>query len=152
MCTSLCRCWLAGLLPGAAAECGSAKHLPAAVVSGLGLAMFIAVALLLNLSEVEVNPTSKRLRSLGHSGPEVMAFAIKVLGWWCLPSLAGRICLGKACPATHPPQRPRGHGVCGQGEAMAACALSLAWSLGMCFKAARLARPCAHVPCSPGQC
>jgi hypothetical protein len=43
------------------------------------LGVFVAVAMLVNMSEVEVNPTSKSPQALGHSGAEVTAFFIKVL-------------------------------------------------------------------------
>ena len=66
--------------------CFGAKHMPQAVTSAVCLVVFIAVALLLNMSEVEVNPASKRMHALGHSGAEVMVFATKVrrggLGVW----------------------------------------------------------------------
>ena len=50
-----------------------------AIVSGVTMVVFVAIALLLNMAEVETSPTSRRPSSLGHSGAEVMAFAIKVL-------------------------------------------------------------------------
>ncbi|KAG2488471.1 hypothetical protein HYH03_012976 [Edaphochlamys debaryana] len=60
-------------------SCASAPHLIHAVVSALALILFVAIALLLNMAEVEVNPTSRRPFALGHSGAEVAAFAVKVL-------------------------------------------------------------------------
>ncbi|EFJ45177.1 hypothetical protein VOLCADRAFT_94617 [Volvox carteri f. nagariensis] len=59
--------------------CSSSPHVVHAVVSGLSLGLFIAIALLTNMAEVEVNLLSKRPLALGHSGPAVMAFALKVL-------------------------------------------------------------------------
>lgn len=61
------------------AGCGQMPQLINAAVSAVCMLLFVVVALLLNMSEVEVNPTSKRPDALGHSGAEVMAFVIKVL-------------------------------------------------------------------------
>ncbi|KAG2494504.1 hypothetical protein HYH03_007272 [Edaphochlamys debaryana] len=60
-------------------SCTSAPHLLHAIVSALSLILFVAIALLLNMAEVEVNPLSLRPMALGHSGAEVAAFGIKVL-------------------------------------------------------------------------
>ncbi|GLC42489.1 hypothetical protein PLESTB_001103800 [Pleodorina starrii] len=60
-------------------SCTTTPHILHAVVSALCLILFVAIALLLNMAEVEVNPLSRRPMALGHSGAEVMAFAIKVL-------------------------------------------------------------------------
>ncbi|KAG2494506.1 hypothetical protein HYH03_007274 [Edaphochlamys debaryana] len=60
-------------------SCTSAPHLMHAIVSALSLILFVAIALLLNMAEVEVNPLSLRPMALGHSGAEVAAFGIKVL-------------------------------------------------------------------------
>ncbi|GFR46566.1 hypothetical protein Agub_g8158, partial [Astrephomene gubernaculifera] len=60
-------------------SCAKAPHILHAIVSGLCLMLFVAIALLLNMAEVEVNPKSRRPLALGHSGAEVAAFAIKVL-------------------------------------------------------------------------
>ncbi|GLI61040.1 hypothetical protein VaNZ11_003192 [Volvox africanus] len=60
-------------------SCRTPPHILHAVVSALSLLLFVAIALLLNMAEVEVNPLSRRPLALGHSGAEVMAFAIKVL-------------------------------------------------------------------------
>ena len=65
----LCHC------PG----CSALPQLAQAVASGVLLGVFVAVAMLVNMSEVEVNPTSKSPQALGHSGAEVTAFFIKVL-------------------------------------------------------------------------
>ncbi|KXZ55419.1 hypothetical protein GPECTOR_3g70 [Gonium pectorale] len=59
--------------------CASSPHLLHAVVSALSLVVFVAIALLLNMAEVEVDPKGKRPLALGHSGAEVFAFALKVL-------------------------------------------------------------------------
>ncbi|EFJ45151.1 hypothetical protein VOLCADRAFT_94559 [Volvox carteri f. nagariensis] len=58
-------------------SCTSTPHVLHAVVSALSLVLFVAIALLLNMAEVEVNPLSRRPLALGHSGAEVMAFAFK---------------------------------------------------------------------------
>ncbi|PNW87839.1 hypothetical protein CHLRE_01g003950v5 [Chlamydomonas reinhardtii] len=60
-------------------SCASSPHLIHAVVSGIFLLLFVAIALLLNMAEVEVNPLGRRPMALGHSGAEVMAFAVKAL-------------------------------------------------------------------------
>ncbi|GIL68039.1 hypothetical protein Vafri_21326 [Volvox africanus] len=60
-------------------SCRTTPHILHAVVSALSLLLFVTIALLLNMAEVEVNPLSRRPLALGHSGAEVMAFAIKVL-------------------------------------------------------------------------
>ncbi|KAG2436028.1 hypothetical protein HYH02_011740 [Chlamydomonas schloesseri] len=60
-------------------SCSALPQLAQAVVSGVLLGVFVAVAMLVNMSEVEVNPTSKSPQALGHSGAEVTAFFIKVL-------------------------------------------------------------------------
>ncbi|GFR46428.1 hypothetical protein Agub_g7932, partial [Astrephomene gubernaculifera] len=60
-------------------SCAKAPHILHAIVSGLCLVLFVAIALLLNMAEVEVNPKSRRPLALGHSGAEVAAFAIKAL-------------------------------------------------------------------------
>ncbi|KAG2435420.1 hypothetical protein HYH02_011920 [Chlamydomonas schloesseri] len=60
-------------------SCASSPHVIHAVVSAIVLLLFIAIATLLNMAEVEVNPLSRRPLALGHSGAEVMAFAIKAL-------------------------------------------------------------------------
>ncbi|GFR46430.1 hypothetical protein Agub_g8004 [Astrephomene gubernaculifera] len=60
-------------------SCAKAPHILHAIVSGLCLVLFVAIALLLNMAEVEVNLKSRRPLALGHSGAEVTAFAIKVL-------------------------------------------------------------------------
>ncbi|PNH12169.1 Tiny macrocysts protein C [Tetrabaena socialis] len=44
----------------------------------LSLVLFVTIALFLNMAEVEVNPLGQRPLALGHSGAEVMAFAIKL--------------------------------------------------------------------------
>ncbi|KXZ42658.1 hypothetical protein GPECTOR_127g536 [Gonium pectorale] len=49
------------------------------MVSALSLVVFVAIALLLNMAEVEINPKSRRPLALGHSGAEVMVFGIKTL-------------------------------------------------------------------------
>ncbi|KAG2435423.1 hypothetical protein HYH02_011923 [Chlamydomonas schloesseri] len=59
--------------------CSSMPQVVHAVVSGVFLLLFVVIALLLNMAEVEVNPLSRRPLALGHSGAEVMAFAIKAL-------------------------------------------------------------------------
>eukprot|EP00198_Chlamydomonas_reinhardtii_P006675 XP_001696011.1 flagella associated membrane protein [Chlamydomonas reinhardtii] len=60
-------------------SCSALPQLAQAVASGVLLGVFVAVAMLVNMSEVEVNPTSKSPQALGHSGAEVTAFFIKVL-------------------------------------------------------------------------
>ncbi|KAG2426220.1 hypothetical protein HXX76_013200 [Chlamydomonas incerta] len=60
-------------------SCSALPQLAQAVVSGVLLGVFVLVAMLVNMSEVEVNPTSKSPQALGHSGAEVTAFFIKVL-------------------------------------------------------------------------
>ncbi|GLC41288.1 hypothetical protein PLESTB_001078900 [Pleodorina starrii] len=60
-------------------SCSTAPHVTHAVVSGLSMGLFVAIALLTNMAEVEVNLLSRRPFALGHSGPVVMAFAFKVL-------------------------------------------------------------------------
>ncbi|GIL50716.1 hypothetical protein Vafri_6834 [Volvox africanus] len=60
-------------------SCTAPPHIMHAIVSALCLILFVCIALLLNMAEVEVNPLSRRPMALGHSGAEVMAFAIKVL-------------------------------------------------------------------------
>ncbi|PNW87843.1 hypothetical protein CHLRE_01g004124v5 [Chlamydomonas reinhardtii] len=60
-------------------SCASSPHVIHAVVSAILLLLFVAIAMLLNMAEVEVNPLSRRPMALGHSGAEVMAFAIKAL-------------------------------------------------------------------------
>ncbi|EFJ45113.1 hypothetical protein VOLCADRAFT_94618 [Volvox carteri f. nagariensis] len=60
-------------------SCTKPPHIMHAVVSALCLILFVAIALLLNMAEVEVNPLSRRPMALGHSGAEVMAFGIKTL-------------------------------------------------------------------------
>ncbi|EFJ51253.1 hypothetical protein VOLCADRAFT_87875 [Volvox carteri f. nagariensis] len=60
-------------------SCSSSPHIIHALVSGLLLLLFVVVAMLVNMSEVEVNPTSKTPQALGHSGAEVTAFGIKAL-------------------------------------------------------------------------
>ncbi|KAG2494507.1 hypothetical protein HYH03_007275 [Edaphochlamys debaryana] len=62
--------------------CTSAPHLMHAIVSALSLILFVAIALLLNMAEVEVNPLSLRPMALGHSGAEVAAFGIKEWDDW----------------------------------------------------------------------
>ncbi|KAG2423149.1 hypothetical protein HXX76_015534 [Chlamydomonas incerta] len=59
--------------------CASSPHVIHAVVSAIFLLLFVAIAMLLNMAEVEVNPLSRRPMALGHSGAEVMAFAVKAL-------------------------------------------------------------------------
>ncbi|GIL50719.1 hypothetical protein Vafri_6875, partial [Volvox africanus] len=49
-------------------SCSSTPHVMHAVVSGLGLGFFVAVALLSFIAEVEVNLLSRRPFALGHSG------------------------------------------------------------------------------------
>ncbi|PNH05151.1 hypothetical protein TSOC_008612 [Tetrabaena socialis] len=60
-------------------SCVAPPHLIQTVVSALSLVLFVVIAMLLNMAEVEVNPLSRRPLALGHSGSEVTAFAIKVL-------------------------------------------------------------------------
>ncbi|PNW79659.1 hypothetical protein CHLRE_08g361950v5 [Chlamydomonas reinhardtii] len=60
-------------------SCSALPQLAQSLVSGVLLGVFVAVAMLVNMSEVEVNPTSKSPQALGHSGAEVTAFFIKVL-------------------------------------------------------------------------
>ncbi|GIM04869.1 hypothetical protein Vretimale_9356 [Volvox reticuliferus] len=60
-------------------SCTTTPHIMHAVVSALCLILFVCIALLLNMAEVEVNPLSRRPMALGHSGAEVMAFGIKVI-------------------------------------------------------------------------
>ncbi|KAG2423146.1 hypothetical protein HXX76_015531 [Chlamydomonas incerta] len=60
-------------------RCMATPHIIHAVVSAVFLLLFVVIALLLNMAEVEVNPLSRRPMALGHSGAEVMAFAIKAL-------------------------------------------------------------------------
>ncbi|KAG2439095.1 hypothetical protein HYH02_006619 [Chlamydomonas schloesseri] len=60
-------------------SCSEMPQIVQVIVSGILLLVFICVAMLLNMSEVEVNPTSKSPQALGHSGAEVRAFAIKAL-------------------------------------------------------------------------
>ncbi|KAG2435422.1 hypothetical protein HYH02_011922 [Chlamydomonas schloesseri] len=60
-------------------SCMTAPHIVHAVTSGIFLLLFVVIALLLNMAEVEVNPLSRRPLALGHSGAEVVAFAIKAL-------------------------------------------------------------------------
>ncbi|GLC41265.1 hypothetical protein PLESTM_001177800 [Pleodorina starrii] len=60
-------------------SCTSTPHVLHAVVSALSLVLFVAIAMLLNMAEVEVNPLSRRPLALGHSGAEVTAFAIKAM-------------------------------------------------------------------------
>ncbi|GLI60726.1 hypothetical protein VaNZ11_002824 [Volvox africanus] len=60
-------------------SCTTPPHIMHAVVSALCLILFVCIALLLNMAEVEVNPLSRRPMALGHSGAEVMAFGIKVI-------------------------------------------------------------------------
>eukprot|EP00198_Chlamydomonas_reinhardtii_P006676 XP_001696012.1 flagellar associated protein [Chlamydomonas reinhardtii] len=60
-------------------SCSALPQLAQAMASGVLLGVFVAVAMLVNMSEVEVNPTSKSPQALGHSGAEVTAFFIKVL-------------------------------------------------------------------------
>ncbi|GFR44799.1 hypothetical protein Agub_g6134 [Astrephomene gubernaculifera] len=60
-------------------SCATMPQVVHAVVSGASLLVFILLALLTNMAEVEVNPKSRRPMALGHSGAEVSAFAIKVL-------------------------------------------------------------------------
>ncbi|PNH12150.1 Tiny macrocysts protein B [Tetrabaena socialis] len=60
-------------------SCATSPHLLHAIVSALSLVLFVTIALFLNMAEVEVNPLGQRPLALGHSGAEVMAFAIKVL-------------------------------------------------------------------------
>ncbi|GIL50727.1 hypothetical protein Vafri_6878 [Volvox africanus] len=50
-----------------------------AVVSGLALILFVILSLVSIMAQVEVNPLSKRPSALGHSGPEMIAFLIRVL-------------------------------------------------------------------------
>ncbi|KAG2423147.1 hypothetical protein HXX76_015532 [Chlamydomonas incerta] len=59
--------------------CASSPHVIHAVVSAIVLLLFVVIAMLLNMAEVEVNPLSRRPMALGHSGAEVMAFAVKAL-------------------------------------------------------------------------
>ncbi|GFR51520.1 hypothetical protein Agub_g13936 [Astrephomene gubernaculifera] len=60
-------------------SCSEMPHVIHAIVSGLSLVVFILLALLTNMAEVEVNPTSRRPMALGHSGAEVFTFAVKAL-------------------------------------------------------------------------
>ncbi|GIL60368.1 hypothetical protein Vafri_14969 [Volvox africanus] len=60
-------------------SCASMPQVVHAVVSGVSLLVFVALALLTNMAEVDVNPKSRRPMALGHSGAEVSAFALKVL-------------------------------------------------------------------------
>ncbi|PNW76483.1 hypothetical protein CHLRE_11g467629v5 [Chlamydomonas reinhardtii] len=60
-------------------SCSETPQIVQVIVSGILLLVFISVAMLLNMSEVEVNPTSKSPQALGHSGAEVRAFGIKAL-------------------------------------------------------------------------
>lgn len=62
------------------AGCTAMPQMLHAIVSGVTMAVFVGIGLLLNMAEVETNPTSRRPASLGHSGAEVMAFAVKVRG------------------------------------------------------------------------
>ncbi|GLC52514.1 hypothetical protein PLESTB_000638200 [Pleodorina starrii] len=60
-------------------SCMTTPHIVHAVVSALCLVLFVSIALLLNMAEVEVNPLSRRPLALGHSGADVWTFGIKVL-------------------------------------------------------------------------
>ncbi|PNH08057.1 Tiny macrocysts protein B, partial [Tetrabaena socialis] len=60
-------------------SCAAFPHMIHAIVSALSLVLFVVIAMLLNMAEVEVNPLSRRPFALGHSGSEVTAFGIKVL-------------------------------------------------------------------------
>ncbi|KAG2495534.1 hypothetical protein HYH03_006477 [Edaphochlamys debaryana] len=62
-----------------ARSCAAMPQIVHTIVSAVSLVVFIALALLTNMAEVEVNPRSRRPMALGHSGAEVAAFAIKVL-------------------------------------------------------------------------
>ncbi|PNH05735.1 hypothetical protein TSOC_007980, partial [Tetrabaena socialis] len=60
-------------------SCTVAPQLIHAVSSAALLLLFVGVAMLVNMSEVEVNPTSMSPMALGHSGAEMTAFGIKAL-------------------------------------------------------------------------
>lgn len=60
------------------AACSGVPQLVHAVVSGVAMVLFVGIALLMHMAEVETNPTSRRPSALGHSGADVMAFVIKV--------------------------------------------------------------------------
>ncbi|KAG2488728.1 hypothetical protein HYH03_012728 [Edaphochlamys debaryana] len=60
-------------------SCSSLPHIVQVIVSGVLLGVFVVVAMLVNMSEIEVNPMSKNPQGLGHSGAEVVAFGIKAL-------------------------------------------------------------------------
>ncbi|KAG2492486.1 hypothetical protein HYH03_009151 [Edaphochlamys debaryana] len=60
-------------------SCSAMPQLAQCIVSGILLGVFVLVAMLVNLSEVEVNPASRSPQALGHSGAEVWSFFIKFL-------------------------------------------------------------------------
>ncbi|PNW87845.1 hypothetical protein CHLRE_01g004157v5 [Chlamydomonas reinhardtii] len=60
-------------------SCMTTPQVIHAVISGVFLLLFVIIAMLLNMAEVEVNPLGRRPMALGHSGAEVMAFAVKAL-------------------------------------------------------------------------
>ncbi|KAG2488727.1 hypothetical protein HYH03_012727 [Edaphochlamys debaryana] len=60
-------------------SCSSLPHIVQVIVSGVLLGVFVVVAMLVNMSEIEVNPMSRNPQALGHSGAEVVAFGIKAL-------------------------------------------------------------------------
>ncbi|GLC74510.1 hypothetical protein PLESTF_001521700 [Pleodorina starrii] len=77
-------------------SCKRPPHVANAIVSGLLLVVFVVIALLFNMAEVEVNPASQLPQALGHSGAEMTAFGIKALmtlvgvflGWPKVASIA----------------------------------------------------------------
>ncbi|GLC41279.1 hypothetical protein PLESTM_001179200 [Pleodorina starrii] len=60
-------------------SCLKPPHVLHAIVSAMALVLFVVFALFSIMAQVEVNLLTKRPSALGHSGPEVMAFGIKVV-------------------------------------------------------------------------
>ncbi|EFJ45146.1 hypothetical protein VOLCADRAFT_94549 [Volvox carteri f. nagariensis] len=59
-------------------SCVKPPHVMHAVVSGLALTLFVVLSLVSIMAQVEVNLLSNRPSALGHSGPEMIAFMIRL--------------------------------------------------------------------------
>ncbi|EFJ43613.1 hypothetical protein VOLCADRAFT_96265 [Volvox carteri f. nagariensis] len=113
-------------------SCAAMPHVVHAVVSGVSLLVFVTLALLTNMAEVEVNPKSRRPMALGHSGAEVSAFALKVLmtlvdvflGW---PKVAACVYLALSLAMTFQYMRWSPSLVGWVNHLKAACSIAIVW-------------------------
>ncbi|GIL80540.1 hypothetical protein Vretimale_16032 [Volvox reticuliferus] len=113
-------------------SCASMPQVVHAVVSGVSLLVFIVLALLTNMAEVDVNPKSRRPMALGHSGAEVAAFALKVLmtlvdvflGW---PKVAACVYLALSLAMTYQYMRWSPSLVGWVNHLKAGCSIAIVW-------------------------